>query len=309
MTSSIQTVSFHGQQLAVIPQQEKLFVAIKPICENIGLAWGSQYNRLQRDEVLSSTVSIMKTVAEDDKTRELICLPLEMLNGWLFGIDTNRIKNPEVKARVIEYKRECYQVLFDYWTKGTATNPRKTTPKTKPGQLTLDQQVSIKELVNARVEALPHRKQAGAAIRCWSALKSKFGCSYKQIPTEQFTEAASLVARLPLDGELLLKQEAPALPQIARLDELKDQGNLIAITEHELLHVHRLMGRMVLTYRIFNRYELYKVSKALGSRFGVEMMDQVAEGDCDAHKLKHLEPMMSSIYAKRMGDNAGSVFN
>lgn len=123
MTNQIQTVSFHGQTLSVIPQQDKLYVAIKPICENIGIQWRAQRKRILRDTVLSEGVSIMDTPSNGG-SQETTCLPLELLNGWLFGIDENRIKDSDVKARVIEYKKECYQVLFDYWTKGEAINSR-----------------------------------------------------------------------------------------------------------------------------------------------------------------------------------------
>lgn len=44
-------------------------------------------------------------------------------------------------------------------------------------------------------------------ITMWSSLKSHFGCSYKEISDEQFTEALSLAARVPLEGELIGKQE------------------------------------------------------------------------------------------------------
>lgn len=37
----------------------------------------------------------------------------------------------------------------------------------------------------------------------WSSLKSHFGCSYKEISEDQFTEALSIAARLPLEGELI----------------------------------------------------------------------------------------------------------
>lgn len=77
--------------------------------------------------------------------------------------------------------------------------------------LSLDQQDAIKGLVKARVEALPQSKQAKAAIICWSALKSKFGCTYKEIEAAQFAEALSLVARLPLEGELLEAEQPKPL--------------------------------------------------------------------------------------------------
>ena len=88
----------------------------------------------------------------------------------------------------------------------------KRQPKALPSGLTLEQQDAIKALVKARVDVLPQDKRAKAAITCWSALKSKFGCTYKKIQPDQFTDAASLVARLPLEGEYLGKDE-PAPPQ------------------------------------------------------------------------------------------------
>lgn len=53
----------------------------------------------------------------------MLCLPIGMLNGWLFGVDTKRIK-PEVKPALVMYKKECYSALHDYWHTGAAINPR-----------------------------------------------------------------------------------------------------------------------------------------------------------------------------------------
>lgn len=88
----------------------------------------------------------------------------------------------------------------------------KPTPKALPNGLTKEQQDSIKALVRARVEACPKNKQAKAAITCWSAIKSKYGCTYKAVPTTEYPEVLSLLARLPLEGELLDPEPAPAEP-------------------------------------------------------------------------------------------------
>lgn len=119
MTNQITTVNFHGQSLPVIPQDDQLLVSIKPICENMGITWGSQYNRIKRNPILSEGIFIMKTPSNGGD-QETICLPLGLLNGWLFGIDTKRIKDEAVRQRVLEYQRECYQVLFNYWHHGIA---------------------------------------------------------------------------------------------------------------------------------------------------------------------------------------------
>lgn len=242
IATQLATVDFHGHALAVVtgPAGEHL-VAMRPICEAIGLDWASQFTRIKRDEVLHSTVVVITTVAQDGKQREITCLPLEYLNGWLFGIDVARCRE-EIRPALIQYKRECYAALAAYWQQGEAVNPRKgRKPKALPGGLTLDQQEAIKGMVKARVEALPASKQGGAAIRCWSSLKSKFGCSYKEIPAEHFTEAVSLLARLPLEGELL-EAEAPAArlkidfpvsrwlaenPWLAKQQQFQGEGNLL----------------------------------------------------------------------------------
>lgn len=100
-------------------------------------------------------------------------------------------------------------MLHDYWTKGHVVNPRKA-KKALPGKITTEQQEAIKQLVMSRGQSLPKEKQAKAMIAMWSSLKSHFGCSYKEISDEQFTEALSLAAHVPLEGELIGKQEKKA---------------------------------------------------------------------------------------------------
>ena len=212
--SSVATVTFHGHDLITLQHEGETFAALRPIVDAIGLAWHGQFQRIKRDYVLKTCVRVMGTqMPGDDQRRELVCLPLKLLNGWLFGIDTARIKRPEVREAIIQYKRECYDVLHTYWTQGEAINPRLRPEKTRkvlPNGLSAEQQDSIKALVKARVEALPHDKQAKAAITLWSSIKSKYGVSYKELSPEQFSAALSLVARVPLTGEVLPAPEHAA---------------------------------------------------------------------------------------------------
>lgn len=120
-------IPFHEHNLLTLSEGSTVYVAMRSVCESMGLDWKAQYNRIQRDEVLSSTVVMTTMVAADGKTREVVTLPLDMLNGWLFGIDASRVK-PELKEMVLRYQRECYRVLADYWqgkgTQGSNTNQR-----------------------------------------------------------------------------------------------------------------------------------------------------------------------------------------
>lgn len=123
MSNQIQIVNFHDQSLITLQKDNVAYVAMKSVCDNIGLDWEAQRQRISRDEVLNSTACMIKAVATDGKMRELLCLPIHYLNGWLFGVDVNRVKENN-REKLITYKKECYQALHDYWHKGVAVNER-----------------------------------------------------------------------------------------------------------------------------------------------------------------------------------------
>lgn len=111
---SIQSVSFYNQTIQVLQHNEKPYVGMKSIVENIGLDWASQFRRISNNQVLSSSIVMMTMVAEDGKNRKILCLPLGYLNGWLFGIDVNRVR-PEIKDTLIKYQKECFDVLYQHF--------------------------------------------------------------------------------------------------------------------------------------------------------------------------------------------------
>lgn len=116
---STQTISFNHQSLVTFEQNGIHYTAMKPICENIGLTWEPQLARIKRDDVLSSTMIVMIMVAEDGKKREMLCMPIKKLNGWLFSINPNKVR-ADLKERLENYQEECFLALWDYWTEGVA---------------------------------------------------------------------------------------------------------------------------------------------------------------------------------------------
>ncbi|EGW8133985.1 phage antirepressor Ant [Salmonella enterica] len=200
-------VPFNGQQIITAMAAGVAYVAMKPIVENLGMSWGTQQQKLMKQLDKFNCIH-MNMVAADGKLRKLLCLPLKKLNGWLFSINPEKVR-ADIRDKLIQYQEECFTVLHDYWTKGHVVNPRKA-KKALPGKITTEQQEAIKQLVMSRGQSLPKEKQAKAMITMWSSLKSHFGCSYKEISDEQFTEALSLAARVPLEGEFIGKQEKKA---------------------------------------------------------------------------------------------------
>ena len=104
-------------------QDDSIFVPVRPICTLLGLNWAGQQQRIQRDAVLSEAVrSVFVTHTEPNRTRqiEMLCLPLDYMHGWLFGLNANRVR-PELRERIIRYQKECYRVLSEAFQEGRVT--------------------------------------------------------------------------------------------------------------------------------------------------------------------------------------------
>ena len=113
MNAKSKIVKFNNQQVPVFIQGDKPYVLMKPICENIGLDWNSQKKRINRNAVLSKG-KVMMTSPSNGGDQEYIALPLGMLNGWLMGVDANKVR-PEIKDTLVKYQLECYDVLYQHF--------------------------------------------------------------------------------------------------------------------------------------------------------------------------------------------------
>lgn len=117
---SLMPVKFHGANLVLVSIDNQPYVALKPICEALTISWQAQLERIKRNPVLSKGIRVTRTPSNGGN-QEMICLPLSMLNGWLFGINANRVKNSEIRQKLIEYQFECYDALNNYWNGKTAS--------------------------------------------------------------------------------------------------------------------------------------------------------------------------------------------
>jgi len=113
-SAALQLVEFHGDAVWAGEVDGRILVAVKALCGNLGLDWSAQFRRIKRDEILSEGVVVMATPTPSGQ-QETICLPLQLLPGFLFGVSADRISNPAARARVIDYKRECHGVLYRHF--------------------------------------------------------------------------------------------------------------------------------------------------------------------------------------------------
>lgn len=113
-------VEFNNHQIEVIEETQS--IVVKDICEAIGIGYISQYEKIVADESFESKLIKVQT---NGGLQEVFTIPLSKLNGWLFSINPNKVK-PEVKQKLIEYKKECFNVLNNYFNNGIAINHRAT---------------------------------------------------------------------------------------------------------------------------------------------------------------------------------------
>jgi hypothetical protein len=105
-------ITFYQDTLTAVSLEDgTVYVPLRPICDYLGLNWSGQRQRTQRDPILGE-VSSECVIHSQGQGRAMLCLPLEYLQGWLFGVTAKRVKD-EVRENLLVYQRECYRVLAD----------------------------------------------------------------------------------------------------------------------------------------------------------------------------------------------------
>ncbi|MCV9066153.1 phage antirepressor Ant [Escherichia coli] len=186
-------VPFNGQQIITAMAAGVAYVAMKPIVENLGMSWSTQQTKLMK-QISKFNCVHMNMVAADGKLRKLLCLPLKKLNGWLFSINTEKVR-ADIRDKLIQYQEECFTVLHDYWTKGKAENARKKT--------SVDDRTPLRDAVNMLVS-----KKHLMYPEAYAMIHQRFNVeSIEELDASQIPQAVEYIHRVVLEGEFIGKQE------------------------------------------------------------------------------------------------------
>ena len=101
-------LDFNGRKVFFLNADGQWWIALKPICEALGVDYEAQRKRLKRDPILAQLPSDQTVVAADGKPRMMVCLPEEFIYGWLFTIESK-------DENLVRYKRDCYHLLFQHF--------------------------------------------------------------------------------------------------------------------------------------------------------------------------------------------------
>ncbi|EPF9820894.1 phage antirepressor N-terminal domain-containing protein [Providencia stuartii] len=216
-TISTINVPFHGDNLYVVNYNGEPHVPMKPIVEGMGLDWKSQFSKIKNR--FKSTMVEITIVAADSKERNMICLALRKLAGWLHTISPNKVK-PEIRDKVIKYQEECDDVLYEYWTTGEVkkkTNFRQSTAK---------------ELIPLRqtAERLIAHGVGNIYPDIWKHVHKEFGVEHiNELLPEQIPLAISYLDAL--EGEYIPKKD-PRETTHLYVNKDRDIHNINALAKH-----------------------------------------------------------------------------
>lgn len=209
-------------------------------------------------------VSTGKKANGDDATQNVEMTYINEPNLYRLIIKSRKPEAEAFEAHVMEV------ILPTIRKTGSYTAPERKTKQVLIGKLTADQQDAIKALVNSRIDSVPKEKQRGTAMKLWGAINRKFGTkTYKDIDPSEFINVLSLVSRLPLEGELMPRNEAPAIPEgmvLVRKDLLEETNNMIKMIDERftlLEHAEKEMTYFHDMMQILTSSALVKANQAI----------------------------------------------
>lgn len=119
LTDDIVEVPFNGSMMVAQRSDDgEIYAALKPICENIGIDFNGQKQRLERTPW--ATMCVIHTVAADGKNRDMTAISRKTLTMWLATIDTNRLSDERARKNVTVYQQEATEALDEYFNEGGA---------------------------------------------------------------------------------------------------------------------------------------------------------------------------------------------
>jgi hypothetical protein len=102
-------IEINGKNVCFFKKKGVYWIIVKSVCEALNVNFNRQKQNIYSDPILGSAVANQQQqIPGDDQKRAYVCLPEEYVYGWIFSI---RSDSPEL----LEYKRECYHVLFNHF--------------------------------------------------------------------------------------------------------------------------------------------------------------------------------------------------
>jgi hypothetical protein len=266
-------VDFYGDPIVVpvAPLDERviIYVPLRLLCDHMSISWSGQRERVNRDPVLSKAVRgvrVTRTPGAGGGTQVMLCIPLEYLPGWLFGINTNRVKNEEHRNKIIRYQEECFRVLWEAFGHRMVVQPETAIEPAEEG---------------ANIQELQRIAEMGEAIAHMARQQIEFQQQQEQL-TRRLNKAGQIVKSI--QGDVADVQEDVADIQI-RLGTVEDKLHPHAyITDEQAAEVSTVVKALaeMLTRQEKGKNHYQGIFGELHRRFGAASYKHIRQEQYDA---------------------------
>lgn len=110
-------LEFKHENIPFIIKDGVYLVAVKPICQAIGIDYKDQYRKIKNSFLFGPEWVISPMQVPGDQLRKYGCLPEKFIYGWLASINSDNNK-------LLEYQRECIEILDAHFN-GTITKRKR----------------------------------------------------------------------------------------------------------------------------------------------------------------------------------------
>lgn len=159
-TNPLSFLEFNGKTIIYLNAAGQYWVAVKPICEALGIHYKHQHEMILKDNILGQLSCEYRIVAADGKLRNMVCLPEKFIYGWLFGIRSE-------SEALRQYKLQCYEALFNHFH-GIMTK-RKQILHDKLADLS--RQKELEEKLKVHEDFVEYERLRGNVLRSGKLLK------------------------------------------------------------------------------------------------------------------------------------------
>lgn len=97
-------LDFNGKSIYFLAANGDYWMALKPICEELGVDYSNEIKKIEESEFLTAHLSEHTIVSDDGELQKMVCLPEWIIYGWLFKIESDA-------PGLLDFKRECFAVL------------------------------------------------------------------------------------------------------------------------------------------------------------------------------------------------------
>jgi hypothetical protein len=181
--------------LEALRDSGKGWLVVRPVCDFLGLPFENQRKRLARSHWAST--AILEAEGADGRRCEMFCLEHSKVAMWLVTIDSRKVKDPTVRAR-LEALQELASDALDRWFRGAGSIlPAAPAPSSSTALDAFEAMVKAMREQDRRTSKL---EQDTAALAVTQA--------------NQGIELRELVEVRKRSAELLTEDVLPRLPQL-----------------------------------------------------------------------------------------------